>query len=411
MKSEFVEPICAAVRDYRPLDGRYDEMLATAMDHVTLQKFIVPLENLGVNDSPCDAIRRAHPSRTRLHLNIYGDIRGQARPWRARSGSADHSSEEWRKLEAGLAQRRNWLNLLLADFYGPQQLVQGRRAATGVASGDPAFLRPCHGIVPPKNVFLFLHRRGPARSATGMVGAVRSHTGSSGAGYALENPMCFRACCRMNSRGPRRAAGGLFSNHANSLRSRRRARRASDVVLLTPRPITDVLRAFYCAFIWVFAPLKAAIYVRAPAGVFENAGWFAARGRDFGAAPTMVCAHPAGMRAIVFSALPGLVEAARAQRDPRQRLGSGVVETPRWRRSAGGCRRPGFGEESSLASRARFDKSAATPRNESARSSSGRKRIVGAAAKSRPRAANPPAFSKTRRSRTVRSPPSRAEDQ
>ena len=114
------------------------------------------LEKLGFNELTA---RRETASRIlREHgvtYNIYGDTQGQGRPWALDLVPLIIPPEEWREVEAGLTQRARLLNLLLADFYGPQQLLREGVLPPALLQANPAFLRPCHGIVPPKNIFCF----------------------------------------------------------------------------------------------------------------------------------------------------------------------------------------------------------------------------------------------------------------
>src|SRR5262249_4596672 len=53
--------------------------------------------------------------------NVYGDPRGTDRPWELDPMPLLLPGDEWTALEAGLTQRAQLLNLVLADLYGPQR--------------------------------------------------------------------------------------------------------------------------------------------------------------------------------------------------------------------------------------------------------------------------------------------------
>ena len=55
--------------------------------------------------------------------NIYADPKGADRPWELDLLPHVLSAEEWQPLAAGIAQRARLLNAVLADTYGPQQLL------------------------------------------------------------------------------------------------------------------------------------------------------------------------------------------------------------------------------------------------------------------------------------------------
>jgi uncharacterized circularly permuted ATP-grasp superfamily protein/uncharacterized alpha-E superfamily protein len=62
------------------------------------------------------------------------------------------SAAEWAGLEAGLRQRARLLDLLLADVYGPRDLVTRGVLPAEVVYGHPGFLRPCAGLPVPRRL-------------------------------------------------------------------------------------------------------------------------------------------------------------------------------------------------------------------------------------------------------------------
>ncbi len=120
--------------------------------------------------------------------NIYGDPLGANRPWRIDLVPLLIDSEEWRFIEAGIVQRAQLLNLILADLYGPQKLVSSSRLPAELLYANPAFLRPLAGVPVPKQTYLHLLAVDLARSPNGRWWVLADRTQApSGAGYALEN--------------------------------------------------------------------------------------------------------------------------------------------------------------------------------------------------------------------------------
>ena len=80
------------------------------------------------------------------------------------------------------------LNAVMADVYGPQQLLHDGSMPAALVFGHPGFLRSCHGIVPPGGCFLHQVAFDLARGPDGRwrVAGTRCQA-PSGAGYALEN--------------------------------------------------------------------------------------------------------------------------------------------------------------------------------------------------------------------------------
>ena len=120
--------------------------------------------------------------------NVYADPGGASRPWGLDVLPLLVPAAEWETLADGLRQRARLLNAVMADLYGPQQLLQDGSVPAALVFGHPGFLRPCHGIVPPGGCYLhqvaFDLARGPDKRWR-IVGT-RSQA-PSGAGYALEN--------------------------------------------------------------------------------------------------------------------------------------------------------------------------------------------------------------------------------
>ncbi|MBK6491010.1 MAG: circularly permuted type 2 ATP-grasp protein [Sphingomonadales bacterium] len=85
-------------------------------------------------------------------------------------------------------QRAELSELLLADIYGPQRLVESNVLPTAALTGSPQFLRPMVGISPPGGHYLNIYAADLGRGPDGEWRVLADHTRSpAGAGYALEN--------------------------------------------------------------------------------------------------------------------------------------------------------------------------------------------------------------------------------
>lgn len=174
--------------------------------------------------------------------NVYGDPQGMDRPWELDMMPLLIPTEDWRKIEAGLMQRARLLNLILADLYGPQRLLQEGRMPPALVHANPNFLRPCCGLPIASQIYLHLHAADLARSPDGQWWALSDRTQApSGAGYALENRIVvsrtfadeFRNCQTQR-------LASFFAMHRDTLRGL--AARNCDnpsVVLLTPGPFNE----------------------------------------------------------------------------------------------------------------------------------------------------------------------------
>ena len=120
--------------------------------------------------------------------NIYADPDGADRPWELDLLPNLIPAEEWQQIAAGVAQRAGLLNRVLADVYGPQQLLAEGLLPPELVFGHNNYLWPCQGITPPGGTFLHLYAVDLARAPDGRWWVTADRTQApSGAGYALEN--------------------------------------------------------------------------------------------------------------------------------------------------------------------------------------------------------------------------------
>lgn len=100
-----------------------------------------------------------------------------------------HDSE-WAQICAGLAQRADLLEAVMADLYGPGKLVSEGHLPASLIAASPQWLRPMVGVEPPGGHYLHLLAFEIGRSPDGswLVLGDRMQA-PSGAGFALENRM------------------------------------------------------------------------------------------------------------------------------------------------------------------------------------------------------------------------------
>lgn len=99
-------------------------------------------------------------------------------------------SEEWGRIESGLTERAELLNLLLKDLYGKRELIRHGIIPPELLFNHRGFLRPCDGLMLPGEHQLLLHAADMVRNAEGEMVVIADRTQSpSGSGYALENRM------------------------------------------------------------------------------------------------------------------------------------------------------------------------------------------------------------------------------
>ncbi|MCB1390403.1 MAG: circularly permuted type 2 ATP-grasp protein [Rhodobacteraceae bacterium] len=100
-----------------------------------------------------------------------------------------HDSE-WARICAGLAQRADLLEQVVADLYGPGRLVAGGHLPASLVAASPQWLRPMVGVEPSGGHYLHLVAFEIGRSPDGSWLVLGDRLQApSGAGFALENRM------------------------------------------------------------------------------------------------------------------------------------------------------------------------------------------------------------------------------
>lgn len=178
------------LRQYCPPADVYDEMFsAPGVVRPHWQKFVAALEDLGADE----LVRRWEQARRIIHengvtYNVFGDPQGMDRPWELDALPLLLPAAEWSALSTGLIQRAQLLNLILADLYGPQRLLQSGHLPPELAFPNPGFLRPSCGYRAPQDVRLHLYAAHLGRAPSGEWCVLADRTQApSGAGYAVEN--------------------------------------------------------------------------------------------------------------------------------------------------------------------------------------------------------------------------------
>ncbi|MGP8055048.1 MAG: circularly permuted type 2 ATP-grasp protein, partial [Limisphaerales bacterium] len=194
--------------------------------------------------SPAELQHRWDTSQRFVHeqgitYNVYGDPRGMERPWQLDPIPFVIAPDEWRSLEAGLIQRATLLNRILADCYGSQELIRSRWLSPALVFAQPDFLRPCHNLRLPEDIFLHFYAADLARSPDGRWWVVSDRTQiPTGAGYALANRLVTSRILPESFRDNHvHRLAGFFREAQNTLACL--APRKPDnarVVMLTPGP-------------------------------------------------------------------------------------------------------------------------------------------------------------------------------
>ena len=96
--------------------------------------------------------------------------------------------DEWRGIDAGICQRAEVLELILADAFGAQRLVADGALPAAALTGSRHFWRSMIGVPPPGGRRLHIYAADLARGPDGEWRVLADHARTpTGAGYALEN--------------------------------------------------------------------------------------------------------------------------------------------------------------------------------------------------------------------------------
>src|SRR5271169_6508975 len=182
------------VASYRPLSGVFDEMMdGDGRVRAHWRPFLTMLAGLGA-----DEINRRFAAADRylrgsgVFYRVYEDAAGIERPWPLSHVPLIIEPTEWKHLEAGLIQRAELLEAVLADAYGPSLLSSDGRLPAALIAGNPEFLRPLVGVAPPGGAHLRFYAVDVGRGADGRWWVLGDRAQApSGAGYAIENRLAL----------------------------------------------------------------------------------------------------------------------------------------------------------------------------------------------------------------------------
>ena len=265
--------------------------------------------------------------------NVYADPEGADRPWELDLLPNIIPAAEWAGLAAGVAQRASLLNAVLADIYGPQQLLAAGLLPADLVFGHNNYLWPCQGIEPPGGTWLHVYAVDLARAPDGRWWVTADRTQApSGAGYALENRQIVSRAFPELYRDLRvQYLAGYFRTLQETL-----ARQApSDgetplVVLLTPGRFNESYFEHLYLARQLGYPLvegsdltvrDATVYLKTLGGLKRVHALLRRLDDDF--------CDPLELRSDSALGVPGLLEAVRQGRVlVANALGSGVLESP-----------------------------------------------------------------------------------
>ena len=318
---------------YCPLPRNFDEMVdrnGEVRPH--WRPFLGMLAALGpeeVNRRFAAADRHLRDSG--VFYRVYEDPAGAVRPWPLSHVPLLIDPVEWQALEAGLIQRAELLEAVLADIYGPANLVRDGRLPAAVVAGNPEFLRPMVGVAPPGGAHLRFYAVDVGRSPDGRWWVLGDRTQApSGAGYALENRIALSRAMPDVYRALRVERLAPFFQAFQAELSALNRQDDSRVCLLTPGPLNETYfehayLARYLGFLLVegedLTVRDDGVFIRTVSGLKRAEVLLRRLDADF--------ADPLELSASSRLGVPGLVQAIRdGTVVMANSLGSGVIEAP-----------------------------------------------------------------------------------
>ena len=153
------------------------------------RQFFAAIEEDGLGNLNQRAVSLARQIRDNgVTYNVYSDTGGPQRPWSLDLFPLIVSTADWSRIEQGVRQRVRLLDQVMADVYGPQNLLTRGLLPPALVQGHPGYLREMRGVRPVGGSHLHIAAFDLARSPDGDWRVVSQRTQApSGLGYLLEN--------------------------------------------------------------------------------------------------------------------------------------------------------------------------------------------------------------------------------
>lgn len=227
---------------YRPLPGVPDELADASGGMRGVWAGLIAHMSTLTEAEIADAFARGdqHLADTGVFFRKYGDKTGVGRDWPFSPVPIILPETDWRGIAAGLIQRADLLEQVVADLYGENRLVADGHLPAALIAENPEWLRPMVGVKPRSGHFLHFIAFEIGRGPDGRWWVLSDRTDApSGAGFALENRVAAsRVFPELYGQANVHRLAGFFRSFRDAL-EKLRADPASRVGILTPGPLTD----------------------------------------------------------------------------------------------------------------------------------------------------------------------------
>jgi uncharacterized circularly permuted ATP-grasp superfamily protein/uncharacterized alpha-E superfamily protein len=176
-----------------------------------------------------------------ITYNVYAAADQPQRPWSLDLFPLMLGHADWQQIEAGVVQRMQLLERIMADAYGPQQLVLNGQLPAALVHGHPGYLPAMQGVTPVGGRFLSLAAFDLARGPDGNWWLLSQRTQApSGLGYLLENrqivsrqfPQAFESFAVQR-------LAETYRTLIDGIKARSPAGASAHIALLTPGPYNE----------------------------------------------------------------------------------------------------------------------------------------------------------------------------
>lgn len=222
-----------------------DSVTATGLLSQAWQSFIHPLSSETTDRRSDLNSRMANLQRqvrdNGVTYNVYASADQPQRPWSLDLFPLLLGHIDWQKIEVGVMQRMQLLERIMADAYGPQNLVLSGPLPAALVQGHPAYLPAMHGVLPVGGRYLSLAAFDLARGPDGGWWLLSQRTQApSGLGYLLENrqivsrlfPQAFEAFSVQR-------LAATYSTLMDGIKARSPVGVGAHIALLTPGPYNE----------------------------------------------------------------------------------------------------------------------------------------------------------------------------
>lgn len=174
---------------YTPLPDLYDEMQDGDGIRPHWREFALAFQQMGAGELQ----RRGQEIQRLLRqngvtFNLHRVDQARDRPWDMDPVPFIVDGGDWERIEAGLVQRAELLDLVLRDLYGRRELLELGLLPPELVYGHGGFLVPANGSMNPQKRQLLFYAADLARGPDGRMWVLSDRAQApTGAGYALEN--------------------------------------------------------------------------------------------------------------------------------------------------------------------------------------------------------------------------------